>query len=60
MAAVRAYALRVGAASALAFALAVLRLVIHAVRESCGGWGDLEGENVRPSFKLIMNRLENM
>jgi hypothetical protein len=36
MAALGAYAFRVGTASALAFALAVLRLVIHAVRVSCG------------------------
>ena len=42
MAALGTHALRVGGATALAFALAVLRLV-HAVKWSCGGRATLRG-----------------
>jgi hypothetical protein len=41
VAALRAHALFVGSAAALAFACAVLRLVVHAVRLSCGGGATL-------------------
>jgi hypothetical protein len=47
VAALRAYTLRVGAATAFVFAGAVLRLVMHALRLSCGGWCDLEENTLR-------------
>jgi hypothetical protein len=46
MAAVRAHALAVGGASALAFALAVLRLVVHVVRVSWVGGATLRGDTL--------------